>query len=54
VIDITERKRNEEHIRFIIDELSHRSKNLLSFVLAIANQTVEQATSFGEFQANFG
>ena len=53
-IDITERKRNEEHIRFIMDELSHRSKNLLMVVLAIANQTVEHATSFGEFQANFG
>jgi PAS domain S-box-containing protein len=53
VIDITERKRNEEHIRFIMDELSHRSKNLLSVVLAIANQTVGHATSFGEFQANF-
>ena len=53
VIDITERKRNEEHIRFIMDELSHRSKNLLMVVLAIANQTVEHATSFGEFQANF-
>ena len=54
VIDITERKRNEEHIRFIMDELSHRSKNLLMVVLAIANQTVDHATSFGEFQANFG
>ena len=53
VIDISERKRHEDHIRFIMDELSHRSKNLLSVVLAIAHQTVEQATSFGEFQANF-
>jgi PAS domain S-box-containing protein len=53
VIDITERKRNEEHIRFIMNELSHRSKNLLMVVLAIANQTVRRATSFGEFQKNF-
>ena len=53
VVDITERKRHEEHIRFIMEELSHRSKNLLSVVLAIANQTVGQATSFGAFQANF-
>ena len=28
-IDISEQKRREEHIRFIIDELSHRTKNLL-------------------------
>ena len=53
VIDITERKRNEEHIRFIMNELSHRSKNLLMVVLAIANQTVRRATSFAEFQQNF-
>ena len=50
---IAERKRNEEHIRFIMDELSHRSKNLLMVVLAIANQTVQRATSFGEFQKDF-
>ena len=49
VVDITECKRHEEHIRFIMDELSHCSKNLLSVVLAIAHQTGEQATSFGEF-----
>lgn len=53
IIDITERKRNEEHIRLIMNELSHRSKNLLMVVLAIANQTVRRATSFGEFQKNF-
>ena len=53
VIDITERKRNEEHIRFVMDELSHRSKNLLTVVLAVANRTVEHAMSFDEFQANF-
>jgi PAS domain S-box-containing protein len=40
VIDIGERKRNEEHIQFIMHELSHRSKNLLAVVLGIANQTV--------------
>ena len=48
VVDITECKRHEEHIRFIMDELSHCS-NLLSVVLAIARQTGEQATSFGGF-----
>ena len=40
VIDITERKRNEEHVQFIMHELSHRSKNLLTVVLGIANQTM--------------
>jgi PAS domain S-box-containing protein len=50
---ITERKRNEDHIRFIMDDLPHRSKNLLMVVLAIASQTVQRATSFGEFQKDF-
>ena len=53
VVDISERKRNEEHVHFIMSELSHRSKNLLMVVLAIANQTVKRATSFGEFQKQF-
>jgi PAS domain S-box-containing protein len=53
VVDISERKRNEEHVRFIMNELSHRSKNLLMVVLAIAKQTVKRVTSFGEFQKQF-
>jgi PAS domain S-box-containing protein len=53
VVDITERKRHEEHIRTIMNELSHRSKNLLMVVLAIANQTVRWAATFGEFQKHF-
>lgn len=53
VIDITERKRNQEHIEFIMRELCHRSKNLLMVVLAIANQTVKRAMSFSEFQTSF-
>ncbi|MGA7454269.1 MAG: HWE histidine kinase domain-containing protein [Rhodoplanes sp.] len=40
MIDIGERKRKEEHIEFIMRELSHRSKNLLAVVLNIANQTM--------------
>jgi PAS domain S-box-containing protein len=53
VVDITERKRHEEHICAIMNELSHRSKNLLMVVVAIANQTVRRATTFGEFQKHF-
>ena len=53
VIDISERKRHEEHLRIVMNELSHRSKNLLTVVLSIANQTVRRATSFSEFQKHF-
>ena len=40
-IDISEQRRREEHIQFIIDELSHRTKNLLAVVMAVANQTAQ-------------
>jgi PAS domain S-box-containing protein len=39
VFDITERKRAEEHVRLLLNEVNHRSKNMLSVVLAIAQQT---------------
>ena len=34
-------------------ELSHRSKNLLAIVLAIARQTSRHTTSFSDFEARF-
>jgi PAS domain S-box-containing protein len=40
VFDITERKRAEQHVRLLLNEVNHRSKNMLSVVLAIAQQTI--------------
>lgn len=40
VTEITERKRNEDRASFVMREVSHRSKNLLALVLAIARQTL--------------
>ena len=40
VIDITGRKEKEQRIRLLMLEVTHRSKNLLSLVLAIARRTV--------------
>jgi PAS domain S-box-containing protein len=39
LLDITDRKEAEEHRQFLISELQHRTKNLLSLVRAIAAQT---------------
>jgi PAS domain S-box-containing protein len=39
LFDITERKRNEERITLLLNEVDHRSKNILSVVQAIAKQT---------------
>jgi two-component sensor histidine kinase len=44
-LDITERKRAEEHQRLLIDELSHRAKNLLAIVQSVAHQTLRSNVS---------
>lgn len=46
--DITDRKRAEEHRAFLTHELSHRVKNSLATVQAIAAQTLRNAPSLAE------
>jgi two-component sensor histidine kinase len=48
-----ERDEREQHIRIIMRELSHRSKNLLAIVMAIARQTARNTDSFDEFERRF-
>jgi PAS domain S-box-containing protein len=50
VSDITDRKVAEDHIKFLMGELTHRSKNLLAVVQAIANQMGHAAGTIEEFQ----
>ena len=38
-VDVTERKKGEEHLRLVMRELTHRSKNLLAVIQAMARQT---------------
>ncbi|MCW6511887.1 PAS domain-containing protein [Hyphomicrobiales bacterium BP6-180914] len=38
--DVTTHKREEERLRFLLDELNHRTQNTLATVLAIAGQTL--------------
>jgi two-component sensor histidine kinase len=51
--DVTDRKATEAHQRFLLQELSHRSKNLLSIVQAIADQTLRNCSDLKEFQDRF-
>lgn len=51
--DITERKAAEAHQRFLLQELSHRSKNLLSIVQAVADQTLRNSGDLKDFQNRF-
>jgi PAS domain S-box-containing protein len=52
-MDITERKEHEAHVRFLMSEISHRSKNLLAVVQAIAAQTARASSSSADFAADF-
>jgi two-component sensor histidine kinase len=42
-LDITERKRSEEHKKLLMAEVNHRSRNLLAVVQAIVNQSARGA-----------
>ena len=53
-VDITERKRYEQHLRLLMRELTHRSKNLLAVIQAMARQTAAAADSTEAFLERFG
>lgn len=51
--DVTDREKRAQHVEFIMRELSHRSKNLLTVIQSIARQTAKQSADFEEFQPAF-
>ncbi len=53
MLDITERKKAEEHQRLLTAELQHRVKNTLAMVQAIASQTLRGATDIDEAREAF-
>jgi PAS domain S-box-containing protein len=53
-VDVTERKEGEAHLRLLLRELTHRSKNLLAVIQAMARQTARQAGSITSFLSQFG
>ncbi|SCW60397.1 sensor histidine kinase [Ancylobacter rudongensis] len=48
-VDVTDRKENEQHLRLLMRELTHRSKNLLAVIQAMARQTARHAGSIDGF-----
>jgi two-component sensor histidine kinase len=52
-VDITERKEGEAHLRLLMRELTHRSKNLLAVIQAMARQTARHAGSIDGFLNQF-
>ena len=53
-VDMTERKEGEAHLRLLLRELTHRSKNLLAVIQAMARQTARHAGSVESFLDQFG
>lgn len=52
--DVSERRRHDETQSLLVSELSHRVKNMLAVVQAIAQQTLRNAKNPAEFAASFG
>ncbi len=52
-IDITERKEGEAHLRLLMRELTHRSKNLLAVIVAMARQTARHSGNIQAFLERF-
>jgi len=52
-VDITERKASEDQLRLLLRELTHRSKNLLTVIHAIARQTASRTRSIDDFLQHF-
>ena len=53
-VDVTERKEGEAHLRLLLRELTHRSKNLLAVIQAMARQTARHSGSVESFLTQFG
>jgi two-component sensor histidine kinase len=53
-VDNTARKEGEVHLRLLMRELTHRSKNLLAVIQAMARQTARHTGSIDAFMEQFG
>ena len=51
--DMSAQKRREDHVRFLLRELTHRSKNLLAVIQAMARQSLNRLGSPEDFVTRF-
>lgn len=51
--DVSQQKQREEHVRFLMRELTHRSKNLLAVIQAMARQSMSRDIAPQEFVKRF-
>lgn len=52
-IDVTHRKRNEAQLKLLLRDVTHRAKNVLAVVNAIARQTASRTSTKDEFVERF-
>jgi len=52
-VDVTARREAESHLRLLMRELTHRSKNLLAVIQAMARQTATHTRSVEDFLMQF-
>ncbi len=52
-LDLTERRRDEKRMRLMLRELTHRSKNLLAVIQAMARKTASLSDDMDGFIADF-
>lgn len=52
-VDVTERRRQNDHLRFVVNELNHRVRNNLAMVQSIAMQTFRRAEDPEQASARF-
>jgi two-component sensor histidine kinase/PAS domain-containing protein len=53
-VDITAEKLNERHLRSLLQELTHRSRNLLAVIQGIARRTAASTHDVDQFVERFG
>ena len=53
IVDISTRRQAEQRMQFMMRELTHRSKNLLAVVQAIARRTAASSSDVQAFHSNF-
>ena len=52
--NVTEQKRQHEHLQLLMRELQHRTNNLFTVIQAMARQTARSSANFDEFEKQFG
>ncbi|MBK3745638.1 PAS domain S-box protein [Paraburkholderia aspalathi] len=51
VVDITQKKQDQERVEFMMGELAHRTKNMAAIMQSIINQSAANAGSIADFRA---